>query len=373
MEHDLSPEANELRDMVRGFLERKLPEDVVRRAWEAPGARDAESWTQLAEQLGLLGLLIPEEYGGQGTSLVEAGVVLEEFGRAATPGPFLSTAVLAPTAILAAGDAAAEKELLPGIADGSTIVTVALSRGVTGRAGESTVVAQPNAGEWSLDGDVKIVLDGADADLLLVVAKAPDGLGLFSVDPAQPGVTRTPLEVLDLGRPAAALSLQGVTARRVGGDFTEGEQTVIDAALVALASESAGAAQRCLELSVEYAKIREQFGVIIGSFQAVKHLCADIYVVAESATAIARAAARASVEDPAQLGIQAAVAKAYVGQEGAGVAERTIQVHGGIGFTWEHPAHIYLRKLKSNELLFGSAAQHRARLAGMLGLTATGA
>lgn len=366
MEHDLSPEANELRDMVRTFFERKAPESAVREAWDLPGARDLALWDQMAGQLGLMGLLVPDEYGGQGTTLVEAEVVLEEFGRAAVPGPFLSSAVLTPVALLAAADPAAEKEFLPGIADGSTTATVALSRGVLTRADESTVTATEAGGVWSLTGTVAAVLDGADADLLFVVAATPDGSGLFQVDTAS--VTRTPLAVLDLGRPVARIELAGATARRIGADFTAGEEKVLAVAAVALAAESAGATQRLLEMSVDYAKLREQFGVPIGSFQAVKHLCAEIFVVAESATSIARYAARVGSEDESELASVASVAKAYVSEEAPGVGEKTIQIHGGIGYTWEHPAHIYLRRLKANEALFGSAAYHRSLLAAETGL-----
>ncbi|TQM11221.1 acyl-CoA dehydrogenase family protein [Pseudonocardia kunmingensis] len=369
MEHDLSPEANDLRDLVRAFLERRSPESAVRQVVETGMGRDPEVWTQMAQQLGLQGLLVPEALGGQGTTFVETSVVLEEMGRALLPGPFLSTAVLAVTAVRAAGDDPWGTQLLAGIAAGETVAAVAFSEGLLCDPGESTVAATRSGDGWVLDGGVDVVLDGQSADTLLVVAPAGDELGLFLVAGGADGVGRTPLAVLDLTREAAQIELSGVGARRLGGDFRAAQRAVLAVGASAMAAEMAGAVQRLLEMAVEYAKVREQFGRPIGSFQAVKHLCADIFAIAESATAVARHAARAVV-DGSGAAEAASLAKAYTSDGCMQVAEMNIQVHGGIGFTWEHPAHLYLRRITSAAQYFGSAGHHRERLAELLGLAA---
>ncbi|WP_405975688.1 acyl-CoA/acyl-ACP dehydrogenase [Streptomyces sp. NBC_00988] len=370
MDHELAPEVSELRRTVRAFLERKAPESAVRRVVDEGLGRDAEVWDQLARQLGLHGLLVPEELGGQGTSFVEMGVVLEEMGRSLLPGPFFSNAVLAVGALTASGADGLAAELLTAIAEGTTIATVAFSEGLTGRPGESTATARLAEGTWRLNGQVEAVLDGRAADVLLVVAPAGGELGLFAVPADSSGLERTPLAGLDLTREFARVRLTDVEARRIGGDFTSGQRHVLALGTVGIAAELAGATQKILEMAVDYAKLREQFGKPIGSFQAVKHLCADIFVTAESALAVARYAARVAAEDPEGLVEAAALAKAYSSEACTLAAERNIQVHGGIGFTWEHPAHLYLRRIKSGELLFGDSAHHREELAGLLGLTA---
>ncbi|MFG2376434.1 acyl-CoA dehydrogenase family protein [Streptomyces sp. NPDC048504] len=370
MDHELAPEVSELRRTVRAFLERKAPESAVRRVVDEGLGRDAEVWDQLAQQLGLHGLLVPEELGGQGTSFVEMGVVLEEMGRSLLPGPFFSNAVLAVGALTASGDDRIAAELLTAIAEGTTIATVAFSEGLTGRPGESTATARFAEGTWRLNGQVEAVLDGRAADILLVVAPAGGELGLFAVTADSSGLERTLLAGLDLTREIARVRLTDVEARRVGGDFTSGQRHVLALGTVGIAAELAGATQKILEMAVDYAKLREQFGKPIGSFQAVKHLCADIFVTAESALAVARYAARVAAEDQEGLAEAAALAKAYSSEACTLAAERNIQVHGGIGFTWEHPAHLYLRRIKSGELLFGDSAHHRGELAALLGLTA---
>lgn len=371
MEHDLSPEANELRDMVRTFLERKAPESAVRGVIEAGNGRDTEVWSQMASQLGLQGLLIPEALGGQGTTPVEMGVVLEEIGRALLPSPFLSSSVVAVSTLLGAGDTDASGDLLRGLADGSRIATVAFSSGVISRDTESTVAASGSGDDWQVSGEVAAVLDANSADAILVFARTLEGTGLFAVDAA--ATEQTPLDLLDLTRQASSVRFSDVAATRIGGEAGELESRTRATAVAALCAESAGATQRVLEMAVEYAKVREQFGKPIGAFQAVKHLCADIFTVAESATAVARHAARSLAAEGATLEsvqLETSLAKAYVSENCADAAEKNIQVHGGIGYTWEHPAHLYLRKLKSNEQLFGDAVAHRTQMAQVLGLKA---
>jgi alkylation response protein AidB-like acyl-CoA dehydrogenase len=369
MDHDLSPEANTLRDMVRAFLERKSPESDVRRVIETGTGRDDDVWQQMAAQLGLQGLLVPEELGGQGSSFVEVSVVLEEMGRSLLPGPFFSSAVLATSALLATHDPAA-RELLGELASGQRVATVAFSEGVTGRPDESTVVAREADSSWVLDGQIDIVLDAQAVDVLLVVARTGRDVGLFMVPATETGVAIAPLKTLDQTRQVGRVELNGVVAQCVGRDFAAAQRHVLSLAAAGLAAELAGVTQRVLEMAVDYAKLREQFGVPIGSFQAVKHLCAEIFCTAESATAVARHAARVASDEPASLGLAASLAKAYASQACAEAAEKNIQIHGGIGYTWEHPAHLYLRKAKAGEMLFGDSARHRRNLSGLLGLTA---
>ncbi|WP_236791925.1 acyl-CoA dehydrogenase family protein [Amycolatopsis sp. GM8] len=367
MEHDLSPEANELRDTVRAFLERRSPEASVREVIESGISVDPEVWRQMAGQLGLQGLLVPESLGGQGTTFSEMSVVLEELGRALLPGPFVSSAVLAATALLAAGEDPLARELLGGIATGETVAAVVFARGLTGEPDESTVVATPSDGGWELRGRVRTVLDGGCAGTLLVVAPAGEGLGLFAAEAGADGVEVVPLQTLDLTREAARVEFAGTPARRIGGDFTDGEQTVLAAGAAAMAAEAAGATQRVLELAVEYAGVREQFGRPIGSFQAVKHLCADIFAIAESATAVARHAARAIATGDGSVEA-ASLAKAYTSEKCVDAAEMAAQVFGGIGFTWEHPVHLYLRRITAAAQYFGTAGHHRTRLGELIGL-----
>jgi alkylation response protein AidB-like acyl-CoA dehydrogenase len=327
----------------------------------------------MSSQLGLHGLLVPEEFGGQGASLVEMAVVLEETGRALLPAPFLPSAVLAVSALLASGDGDAAGVWLPAIASGDTIAAVAFSDGLLCRPRESTAVARAAGSGWEVSGRVDVVLGANSADLLLVVADLGGGeSGLFAVPAYGDRVAVTPLPVLDLTREAGSVELDGVPARRIGGDAAAVQREVLAVAAVALSAEMAGATGRALEIAVDYAGIRHQFNRPIGSFQAVKHACADIFTVAESATAVARNAARVVATDPAGLAEAASLAKAYTSAECPGAAERVIQVHGGIGFTWEHPAHLYLRRVRSNASYFGDAPYHRARLAHLLGLTASG-
>jgi alkylation response protein AidB-like acyl-CoA dehydrogenase len=366
-----SEEQEELRKSVRRFLEDKSPSTEVRRLMETTEGYDPAVWDQMANQLGLQGLAIPEEYGGSGYSYVELTVVLEEMGRALLAAPYFSTIALAANALLASGDDAAKKELLPGIASGETIATVAITED-SGRWDEAGITATATkSGEgWTLDGTKSFVLDGHIASLILVAARAGDGIGLFAVDGAAAGLTRTPLSTMDQTRKQARLELAGVPARLVGG---EGEGWTIlgktlDLAAVALAAEQVGGAQLCLEMAVQYAKDRVQFGRPIGSFQAIKHKCADMLLEVESAKSAAYYAAWAAAEDNDEVPVVASLAKAYCSDAYFHAAAENIQIHGGIGFTWEHDAHLYFKRAKSSELLFGDPTYHRELLAQRIGL-----
>ncbi|GAB3667033.1 acyl-CoA dehydrogenase family protein [Actinocorallia lasiicapitis] len=371
MELVVTEEQAELRTSLRRFFTDQAKSAEVRRLMETAEGHDPAVWTRMGEQLGLQGLAIPEEHGGAGMGLAELAVVLEEMGRTLFPSPFLASAVLAAQALLAADDTAAHADLLPGIADGSTIATVAFCE-QEGRwdGADLTTTARREDASWTLDGAKHYVLDGHTAGLLLVFARTGSDVSLFAVDSAAPGVARTLLPTLDQTRKLARVDLTGAPARLIGAEGTGLAvlRRVTDVAAVALAAEQLGAAQRCLELSVDYAKVRVQFGRPIGAFQAIKHKCADLLTLVESARSAVMYAARVADQDPGSLPVAAALAKSYTCDAAFTAAAETIQIHGGIGFTWEHDAHLYFKRAKSAQLLFGTPAAHRARLAAHLGL-----
>jgi alkylation response protein AidB-like acyl-CoA dehydrogenase len=367
-----------LRESVRDFLAAKSSEQQVRAAIETERGYDDDLWAQLAGQLSLPGLTLPEEYGGDGFGFTELQVVLEEMGRALTPSPFLATVVLAAGAILAAGDEAAAKAYLPGIASGKTTATLAVAESAgLWSFDQLTATARP-AGDgdgWLLTGTKQFVLHGATADLLIVAAHTEQGPGFFAVHPARlPGATlsRARLRTLDLTRPMAAIEFSDTPATLIGTAGAAGPalDAVLDLAMTAIAAEQAGAARACLEASASYARERHQFGRPIGSFQAVKHKCADMLVKVELAQAAATEAARAAAGDPdaAPLPQAAAVAHAVCSESLMFVAAENIQVHGGIGFTWEHPAHLYFRRAKASQLMFGGPGFYFEHLLGRSGL-----
>jgi alkylation response protein AidB-like acyl-CoA dehydrogenase len=363
-----SPEQEEFRASLRRFLADKSPAAEVRRLMETDAGYDPQVWKQLAGQLGLQGLAIPEDYGGSGATLAELGIAFEEMGRVLLCAPFFSTVGLAAHALLAAGEEQAKREYLPRIADGSLLATVAVTE-EDGRWDLAAVrtSAVPGGGAFLLDGSKMFVVDGHTAQLLLVVARTDGGLGLFAVDPLDAGVTRTPLPTLDMTRKLARVELRKVPARLVSGpgDATAGLSRALDLALVALTAEQVGGAQRCLAMAVDYATIRMQFGRPIGSFQAIKHKCAEMLIEVESAKSAAYHAAGSA---PDELGVAAAIAKAYCSEAYFRVAAETIQVHGGIGFTWEHDAHLYFRRAKSSQLFLGDENYHRERFAALTGM-----
>jgi alkylation response protein AidB-like acyl-CoA dehydrogenase len=366
-----SDELEELRRTVRAFLEQKSPEAEVRRLMETERGYDDAVWTQMAEQLGLQGLAIPEELGGSGFSFVELGVVLEEMGRVLLCAPFFSTVVLAANTLLLSGDDGAMKEWLPGIASGEVVATLALAE-ESGRWDESGIAATAvaSADGWSLTGTKSYVIDGAVADLLLVAARTPAGISLFAVRGDADGLTRTPLTTLDLTRRQARVELAGTPAVLVG---TDGEgatvlEQVLELAAVGLAAEQVGGAQHLLDMASDYAKERVQYGRAIGSFQAIKHKCANMLMAVETAKSAAYHAAGCAASGDEELSEAAALAKVCCSESYLQVSAENIQIHGGMGYTWEHPAHLYFRRAKSSELLCGDPGFWRARLADRLGL-----
>ena len=371
MNFAFSEEQDQLREFVRQFLDNYSAEATVRELMETEDGYDAETWSMMAEQLGLQSLIIPEEYGGQGYGYVELIVVMEEMGRALLCAPFFSTVVLAANTLIHSGDDDARADLLPGIASGSTIATLAFTE-ESGKWDETGIAMEATAdGDgWTLTGTKMYVLDGHIADLVLVAARTPGGVSLFRVDGDADGLTRTALATMDMTRKQARLEFDRVSAALVG---TEGGgwavlERVLDLAAVALAAEQVGGAQVCLDTAVQYAKDRVQFGRPIGSFQAIKHKCADMLLEVESAKSAAYYAGWCAAELNDELPSVASLAKAYCSEAYFHTTAENIQIHGGIGFTWEHPAHLYFKRAKSSELLFGDPTYHRELLAQRIGI-----
>ena len=371
MNFAFTEEQEELRRSVRRFLEDKSPSAEVRRLMETTEGYDPSVWAQMAQQLGLQGLAIPEVYGGSGFTYVELGIVFEEMGRALLCAPYLSSVALAANAILASGDDSAKKEHLPGIASGDTIAALALTED-NGRWDQEgiTLTATRSGDGYSLDGHKMFVIDGHTANLVVVVARTGKGITFLAVDGDAPGLTRKPLTTMDQTRKQARLEFSGTPARLIGteGGASAALGKTLDLAAVALANEQVGGAQKCLETSVEYAKVRVQFGRPIGSFQAIKHKCADMLLEVESAKSAAYYASWAAAEDSDELPVVASLAKAYCSEAYFHAAAENIQIHGGIGFTWEHDAHLYFKRAKSSELLLGDPTYHRELLAQRIGI-----
>ncbi len=371
MNFAFSEEQEELRRAVKRFLEDKSPMTEVRRLMETTEGFDRAVWDQMANQLGLQALTIPEEYGGAGFSYVELVVVLEEMGASLMCAPYFATVALGANALLSSGDEAAKKDLLPGIAAGSVIATLAITED-NGRWDLDAIAlkATSDGGGWKLDGHKMFVIDGHNADLLLVAARSPRGFSLFAVEADAQGLTRTPLATMDQTRKQARVEFASTPARLVGEDGAAAPvlTRTLDLAAVALAAEQVGGAQRCLDMSVEYAKTRIQFGRPIGSFQAIKHKCADMLLEVESAKSAAYYAGWAAAEDSDELPVVASLAKSYCSEAYFHAAAENIQIHGGIGFTWEHDAHLYFKRAKSSELLLGDPSYHRELLAQRIGI-----
>ena len=371
-------EQSQLRDATRDLLAAVSSEDRVRALMPDPAGTDPGAWRELAG-LGLPGIAVPERFGGGGGSLADQGVVLEEMGRALCGGPYFSTAVLAAQTLLAApdGDPVAT-ELLEGICAGGLTVTLALTE-AGGRWDEAGVKLQATKGAscWEVTGSKTFVPDGATADVILVAARTPAGISLFAVPGSAEGVTRVPLPAMDQTRKQARLDFTAAGGRLIGEDGA-GWGVIgrgLRRAAVGLAAEQAGGAQRVLELMVEHARTRHQFGRPIGSFQAVQHTCAAVLVDVEAARSAAYYAMRtaAAQSGPSQSGEDelaavASLAKAVCSETYRHAADAAIQVFGGIAVTWEHPIQLYFKRARSSEILLGAPAYHRELLAGHLAL-----
>ena len=376
MNFAFSEEQDALRETVAQFLEQKSPSAEVRRLMETTEGYDPDVWNQMGAQMGLQGLHIPEEYGGQGYTFVELGIVLEEMGKRLLCAPYFATVVLGANAIINAGSDSQKKELLPGIAAGETIATLAFTEPSGKWGADGIAMTYEAAGDgFTLSGEKMFVIDGHNADLIVVVARkagssGSDGLSFFTVAGDAEGLTRTPLETMDMTRKQAKLEFSGVTAELLGdeGAGWAALSKTLDQAAVGLASEQVGGAQQVLDMSVEYAKVRVQFGRPIGSFQAIKHKCADMLLEVESAKSAAYYAAWAAADDNEELPTVACLAKAYCSEAYFHCAAENIQIHGGIGFTWEHDAHLYFKRAKSSETYLGDGTYHRELLAQRIGI-----
>lgn len=364
-------EQEELRRTIRRFCEQQSPSTEVRRLMASTEGYNPAVWDQMAGQIGLQSLIIPEAYGGAGLGYVELTIVLEEMGRTLMCSPYFATVAMAANTLLACGDEEACATYLPGIATGETIATLALTED-SGHWTEAGVQlrAERSGSGWLLDGHKSFVLDGAIANLTLVAARSSSGVSLFAVEGEASGMRRTPLPTLDQTRKLARLEFARTPARLIGG---EGQAwpaiaRALDLAAIALAAEEVGGAQRCLDMSVDYAKVRYQFGRPIGSFQIIKHKCADMLLQVESARSAAQYAAFAVAEDSSEVPAMACLSKAACSDAYFHNAAENIQVHGGIGFTWDHDAHLYFKRAKSSQLFLGDSAYHREQLAQRIGV-----
>jgi alkylation response protein AidB-like acyl-CoA dehydrogenase len=371
------------RQELRSFTKAHGTSQAVRALLDDPAGYDPAVWELMAKQLGLPGLIVSEEHGGSGAGAAEAVIALEELGAVLLPSPFLTT-LLGTVAVLAGGRATAR--ILPAVAAGQQRLALAgaelagaelAGAELASTGGGAVTAAAGDDGGWRLTGQVPCVLDGAGASLILVVASTGDGPALFAVPAGAPGLTAVALETLDLTRREARLSFDAVPAELASDPAETAWLSRVRAlAALAVAAGSLGGIRRCLEMATGYAKERTAFGRTIGSFQAVKHMCADMLVDLECTRAAvehaAKVADQAGESGPpgeaaaAALPAACSVAKAYASDAVVRAATTLIQVHGGLGFTWEHDAHLFYRRAFSDEQLFGDAAAHRAQLAAAL-------
>jgi alkylation response protein AidB-like acyl-CoA dehydrogenase len=360
MNLELTDEQVALRDTARRFLAEKAPiSGHVRALLDDPTGTTGAVWRGLAD-LGTTGLLVPQEYGGAGMTMVEAGIVAEELGAALHPGPWLSSAVAAPRALarLGAGDTAGE--LLTGIADGTTIAAVGPLE-----LNDAAVTAAERDADVVLRGDIAIS-DAVAANVLLVLAEDRDGTGLFAVKTDSSGISVTPERGIDPTRKQFRVALDDVPAHPLATSSPDAIAAVVDDVLIAMAADALGAARAVMDLAVEYAKVRKQFGHVIGSFQAIQHLCVEMYETVELArSGVIHALWAADNADAQQRHLSALRAKAFAGRL-ATVGDTAIQVFGGIGYTWEHDAHLYLKRLLSWSAFLGGPDRYLTELGARL-------
>jgi alkylation response protein AidB-like acyl-CoA dehydrogenase len=373
-----SEEQEAFRETLRRFLEEKCPVSEVFRLMETEEGRDASVWKQMGEELGLQGLLVPEAHGGQGFGFLELGIALEEMGRVLLPSPFFASACLATSAVLAAGDEAQKAEWLPGLASGACVGTLAvLEPGGAWEPGALALEARPDGDGFTLHGEKTCVLDGGIADLLVVAARLPgtrgdDGVCLVAVRGDAPGVTPRAIPTLDPTRKQARVRFDGARGTALGtpGEGAGPLRKTLDRAAIGLAAEMAGGAQRALDMAVAYAKERSQFARPIGSFQAIKHKAAEVLLEVELARSAAWWACWTASEDNEECAEAAPLAKAVCADAYLRAAAENVQIHGGIGFTWEAAPHLYYRRAKVSGILFGDSVRQRARLADRIGVGA---
>ena len=376
MQFSFTDEQEEFRSVLRRFLEDRSPPTTVRRLMETDTGWDRTAWRAMNDEMGFSAVHIPEQYGGQGFGFVELGIMLEESGRALLCAPFFASTVLAASTILNAGTEAQKRALLPAIATAETIATLAFTEpnGAWDAAGVK-MTATPTGSGFRLQGVKSFVLDGHSADLIVVLARRPgsagtEGLSFFTVRADAPGLSRRALKVVDPTRKQALLSFNDVQADLLGEEGAAAApfaRTMMEAA-VCLANEMVGGAERLRLSALEYANLRVQFGRTIASFQSMKHKQADMLVDVELAKSAAYFAAAAAAENDEELPMAASLAKACASEAYMQTAISTIQIHGGIGFTWDNDTHLWFKRAKSSEVFLGGPAYHRERMMQALGV-----
>ncbi len=370
MRFSFSDEQEEFRVFLRRFLDDKSPTTEVRRLMETDEGYDEAVWKQLSTDLGLPAVHVPEEYGGQGFSYGELGIVLEEMGRALLCAPYFSSAVLATTTILNAGSEEQKRTLLPPLAAGESRAALAFTEdnGLWDSSGVA-MTATSSGGGYTLNGAKSFVLDGHTADRIVALARTPgtsgnEGLSFFTVPGDAAGLTRTLLKTADPTRKQARLVFKDVQAELLGveGAAAEPLAKTLDLAAVCLANEMVGGAEKLRESALDYAMMRVQFGRQIGSFQTMKHRSADMLLEVELAKSAAYYAAAAAAEEDEDLPALASLAKASASQAYMQTAINTVQIHGGIGFTWDNDTHLWFKRAKSSEVFLGDPSYHRELL-----------
>jgi alkylation response protein AidB-like acyl-CoA dehydrogenase len=367
MKFSFSDEQQEFRTSVRRFLEDTSPTTAVRKLMETERGYDPDVWKQLGRDLGLTAIHIPEAYGGQGFGISELAIAVEEAGRALLCAPLFASTVLAATAILNAGTEAQKKALLPAIASGDKIATVAfVESGGSFDPAATAMAATFSGGKAKLTGTKSFVLDGHTADLIVVLVRRPgsmgaDGLSLAVVAGNASGLERRLLQSMDPTRKLARLTFNGAEAELIGeeGKAAAPVAATLDIAAICLANEMVGGAERLRESAIEFAKMRYQFGRAIASFQSLKHKAADMLLEVEMAKSAAYYAAAAADENDPELPAVAALAKAAASEAYMQTAIHAVQIHGGIGFTWDNDTHLWFKRAKASEVLFGDAHHHR--------------
>ena len=362
MDYAFTAEQDQFRDVLARFLGDKSPATEIRKLMETDTGYDPEVWQQVCGDMGLAGLHLPEDFGGAGYGPVELGVVMEEQGRALLCAPYLSSAVMAGQAIAMAGTDDQKAALLPGIADGSVIATLAVTETQGVWSEDDVQLTATSSGDgFALNGAKRFVADGATAELIVVAGRTEKGVSLFTVAGEADGLMRSALPGMDPTRKIADLTFDNTPAQLLGEEGAAPLQDIYNAVLIAFAHEQIGGAQAMLDSAVEYAKLRVQFGRTIGSFQGLKHWFADLKVAIELAKAAAYQAAQhlADGEDATAF---ASMAKAATSEAFLNAAAACIQFHGGIGFTWENDTHLWFKRAKSSEVFLGTPAEHRERM-----------
>jgi alkylation response protein AidB-like acyl-CoA dehydrogenase len=374
MDFQLTEEQEELGQMARIFLAEQSGPEQVRAAMQSPLGYDTEIWDQITSELGWPSVHIPEAYGGLGLGHVDLSILLEATGETLLCAPFFSTVALGVNAILQIGTDSQKKERLPGLAEGEQTATLAFAE-ASGRwdAQGIETLATANGEGFILEGKKCWVVDGHSADLLLIAGRSPgttgeEGISLFAVEGDAPGIARKTLPTMDQTRKIAEIELSSVHVgpNAILGEFGQawpGLRRTLDLAAIALAAEQVGGAQRCLDLAVAYAKERDQFGRPIGSFQAIKHKCADMFLDVETARSALYYAACIADDGSDDLTTNASLAKAWCSEAYFRCAAESIQIHGGVGFTWEYDPHLHFKRARAGESWLGDPNYHRERVA----------